>query len=188
MPLELPGRNSRMMEPKQTSMAVLVNDVVAALTPLLGQLPFALLGHSMGAWLVYEVAKVLQARGLPLPVKLYVVANRAPHLAGSENDVDQVAPRLGMLPAQQFWCAPLDPAAPTLPASATVCRGGSGCSSPSPRSRHATGPTWSGATGATRTCRTRASAATSCRCCRRTSCCWRRSSRRTRCSSRSRAH
>lgn len=112
MPLELPGRNSRMMEPKQTSMTVLAMDVVAALTPLLGtvgdpdgeQPPFALLGHSMGAWLVYEVAKVLQSRGLPLPVKLYVVANRAPHLAGWENDMDQLAPRLGMLSPQQFWC------------------------------------------------------------------------------------
>ena len=47
MPVELPGRNSRMREPKQESMAELVNDVVNALMPLFKEKPFALLGHSM---------------------------------------------------------------------------------------------------------------------------------------------
>jgi hypothetical protein len=183
MPLELPGRNSRMMEPKQTSMTVLVMDVVAALTPLLGRVsdpdseqpPFALLGHSMGAWLVYEVAKVLQARGLPLPVKLYVVANRAPHLAGWENDVDQLAPRLGMLSPQQFWC---DHNTPTPPAVWVRC-------SPRfhPASGRDAGPTSSAGMAETQIYRTQASATTSYRCYRRTSCCWRRSSLRTHSSS-----
>mmetsp|Transcript_46070 Transcript_46070/g.87902 ORF Transcript_46070/g.87902 Transcript_46070/m.87902 type:complete len:281 (-) Transcript_46070:529-1371(-) len=103
MPLELPGRNSRMMEPKQHSMKDLVNDVVEAILPLLREKPYALLGHSMGAWLVYEVAKALQARGEPPPLKLYVVANRPPHLYGATNDPDQIAPTLGNLPAAEFW-------------------------------------------------------------------------------------
>jgi len=91
------------MEPKQSSLAQLVEDIVEALYPLFKEKPFALIGHSMGAWLVYEVCKALQRRGEVLPVKAYVVCNRAPHLRGAENDPDLVAPLLGDLPAEEFW-------------------------------------------------------------------------------------
>ncbi|KAK3278689.1 hypothetical protein CYMTET_13396 [Cymbomonas tetramitiformis] len=89
MPVELPGRNTRMMEPKQTSMKQLVLDIVDELTPYFREVIFLsstylLVAKSselqgFGAWLVYEVAKVLQQRGEPLPAKLYVACNRAPH-------------------------------------------------------------------------------------------------------------
>lgn len=38
--------------------------------------PYALFGHSMGAWLAWEVLQELARRQLPLPLRLYVSGNR----------------------------------------------------------------------------------------------------------------
>jgi pimeloyl-ACP methyl ester carboxylesterase len=103
MPVELPGRNSRMTEPKQSSLTQLVDDLAEALTPLIREKPYALLGHSMGAWVVYELAKVLHSRGEPLPSRVYVAGNRAPHLHSAAHDPDQITPTLGTLPEELFW-------------------------------------------------------------------------------------
>lgn len=61
--------------------------------------PYALLGHSMGAWLVYEMAREIRRRrreeeGAPLamPRKIFVCGNRAPHLGGPGNDPDTRSP------------------------------------------------------------------------------------------------
>jgi len=103
MPIELPGRNSRMMEPKQRDMKQMVKDIVDALLPCFDEKPYALVGHSLGAWIVYEVAKELERRGARQPLKLYVCCNRAPHLRGPSNDPDTVAPALAHLPPAEFW-------------------------------------------------------------------------------------
>lgn len=137
MPLELPGRNSRMGESKDAkSVAQLASEIVDAIQSLLpagvgdeaalleeetarvrvteeeaesrrpsdrpsaddadnGSVnaqppPYALFGHSMGAWVVYEMAREIRRRrreegaSLAMPLKLYVCGNRAPHLSGKE--------------------------------------------------------------------------------------------------------
>jgi surfactin synthase thioesterase subunit len=101
LPVELPGRNARLREPRLTSMGDVVAATLAALAPALERRPFALLGHSMGAWVAYAVAQELQRVGGPLPAALYVSANRSARLAGAQHDVD--ATRLHALPAAQFW-------------------------------------------------------------------------------------
>jgi surfactin synthase thioesterase subunit len=47
-----------------------------------GQWPqrFALFGHSFGALLAYELARVLKQRNQPMPLRLFVAGARAPHL------------------------------------------------------------------------------------------------------------
>lgn len=57
MPVELPGHNSRGKEPPITSMKALVEAMATALAPLMSEMPFALFGHSMGAWVVYALAQ-----------------------------------------------------------------------------------------------------------------------------------
>lgn len=37
---------------------------------------YALFGHSMGAWIVWEMLQEIHRRGLPLPVRLFVSGNR----------------------------------------------------------------------------------------------------------------
>jgi medium-chain acyl-[acyl-carrier-protein] hydrolase len=41
--------------------------------------PFAFFGHSMGAWLAFELARSLRRDGRTLPSHLFVSARRAPH-------------------------------------------------------------------------------------------------------------
>ena len=66
-----------------------------------------LFGHSYGAWLVYELAQQMRPRStshecsFPQPVCLMVSGNRAPHLYGTENDVDPTV--LHKLQGGDFW-------------------------------------------------------------------------------------
>lgn len=101
LPVELPGRNSRMREAPVTSMQQLVESLLPALLPLLEQRPFAFFGHSMGAWVAYALTQELRRRGGPLPLKLYASANRSPLLAGPEHDVDPTV--MHLLPPESFW-------------------------------------------------------------------------------------
>lgn len=71
MPLELPGRGARFHEPAETTMAGLVDRLVADLRPLADR-PLALLGHSLGGRVVFELA-----RRLPV-VHVFATAAAAP--------------------------------------------------------------------------------------------------------------
>ena len=57
----------------------------------------------MGAWLAFELALELRARGCGEPVKLYVSSNRAPSLAGAQHDPDPRGAQISNLPPEQFW-------------------------------------------------------------------------------------
>jgi surfactin synthase thioesterase subunit len=76
---QLPGREEVAREEPVRRVA----DAVAGLGPDVARLaatgPVALYGHSMGALVAYELARALDALGLP-PVHLAVSGRRAPHL------------------------------------------------------------------------------------------------------------
>jgi medium-chain acyl-[acyl-carrier-protein] hydrolase len=82
-PVLLPGRESRISEPAADTTAVLVpalaNALAAAVTARPHR-PYALFGHSMGALVAYEVARLMATRGAPAPVRLIVSGLPAPHL------------------------------------------------------------------------------------------------------------
>ncbi len=65
-----PGRGARLREAPITVMAQMVEGVTAALASYL-DLPFFIFGHSVGALIAFEAARVLEAQGLrPLHVIL----------------------------------------------------------------------------------------------------------------------
>ncbi len=89
-PLELPGRGTRLAEAPDWRMAPLVHDLIDAILPDLDH-PFAFYGHSMGALIGYEVARVLADEGLPTPYVLAISGHEAPHqprapLRGHDSD------------------------------------------------------------------------------------------------------
>ena len=104
LPVELPGRGTRLREAPCARMEPLVAALQAALAPALppGR-PWALLGCSMGAWVGYALAQRLAAAGRP-PAKLYSLVARSPTLAGAHHDPDPT--RLSALTRpEDFWPA-----------------------------------------------------------------------------------
>ena len=104
LPVELPGRNSRMMEPKPETMADLVKGLYEGLTAY-GAFtkPFIIIGHSLGAWVAYELVAELLRRGESAPKLLLVSGARAPHLSALEHDCDRTMPAIAKLSDDDFW-------------------------------------------------------------------------------------
>ena len=79
LPVLLPGRDRRLRETPARDARVQADALAAGLAPYLDR-PFALLGHSMGALLSFELARRLRELGAPEPVHLFAAGFRAPHL------------------------------------------------------------------------------------------------------------
>jgi surfactin synthase thioesterase subunit len=76
-PVRLPGREARIAEAPFERMESLVAALADAIRPYLAQ-PFGFFGHSMGAAVAFELARLLRRRGLPLPKLLVASGARAP--------------------------------------------------------------------------------------------------------------
>jgi surfactin synthase thioesterase subunit len=85
--VQYPGRSDRIADPFVTDAHQLARLVAGAMAPLLDR-PVALFGHSMGAVLAYEVARLLQERGAP-PVHVFASGTRAPHDRENEHVSDK---------------------------------------------------------------------------------------------------
>ncbi len=75
----LPGRGSRTRERPHTSITALVEELGRAVRPYL-DLPFAFFGHSMGAVIGFELARLLRREGAIVPAHLFVSGRRAPQI------------------------------------------------------------------------------------------------------------
>jgi len=87
-PVQLPGRETRLMEPPFTRLSPLVQTLAEALFPLLDK-PFAFFGHSLGALVSFELARQLRRQhgdGVQ-PVRLFISADRAPQIPNRDPPV-----------------------------------------------------------------------------------------------------
>ncbi len=73
-----PGRQNRIREPHYETYQRLAAELIEFLSPYLDR-PFAFFGHCSGALPGVEVTRQLAAAGLPLPRRLFVSAQVAPH-------------------------------------------------------------------------------------------------------------
>lgn len=77
-PVQLPGRESRLLEEPFTHIEPMVKALVEALKPHMDR-PFAFFGHSMGALIAFELTRELRRQKLGLePVHLFVSGRGAP--------------------------------------------------------------------------------------------------------------
>ena len=75
--VHLPGRESRIGEPRIEVMSDLVENLVDGLDGAISR-TYAIFGHSVGALMAFEFTRELRRRGKPLPVRLFVSGRRAP--------------------------------------------------------------------------------------------------------------
>jgi medium-chain acyl-[acyl-carrier-protein] hydrolase len=89
--IQAPGKGSRVLEPPCTGLRALAEQLAAALAPHLTDKPFCFFGHSNGALVAFELCCLLQARGLPLPRRLFLSASPAPWLRHEEKPYSQMS-------------------------------------------------------------------------------------------------
>lgn len=77
--VQLPGREQRFGEPPLTVTTHAAASLATALVPFLEE-PFAFFGHSMGAAIAYETARIVAQRHHRAAACLMVSGRRAPHL------------------------------------------------------------------------------------------------------------
>ena len=78
-PVQLPGRETRLMEAPFNRLSTLVRAAAQALLPYLEK-PFAFFGHSMGALVSFELARQLRRRHDLEPAHLFVSGRWPPQL------------------------------------------------------------------------------------------------------------
>ncbi|WP_291328783.1 thioesterase II family protein [Desulfovibrio sp. UCD-KL4C] len=78
-PVQLPGREERLLEPSLTSIESVVAAIMKTLPAYLDR-PYALFGHSMGAKIVFELCRAIKKASYKLPELLLVSACKAPHM------------------------------------------------------------------------------------------------------------
>jgi surfactin synthase thioesterase subunit len=94
VPLRLAGREDRAGEEPYISLAELADDAAEVITSLPPR-PFVLVGHSMGAYVAWEVARRLERTGGPLPHRCLIAACGAPRPRDPARNI-------GHLPDEEF--------------------------------------------------------------------------------------
>jgi medium-chain acyl-[acyl-carrier-protein] hydrolase len=88
------GRGQRFRETTLETVEAMVDDYLWALRDNL-DVPFAFYGHSLGGLVAFEMARRLEAEGLPTPEHLFAGASAPPHFG-------LVHSRIGYLPDAEF--------------------------------------------------------------------------------------
>ena len=83
-PVELSGRGKKIQEPFYKNVDEAVVNILQLIREELSDGPYALMGHSMGAMLSYELALRIQAEGLPLPAHIFFSGRAAPSIKVAE--------------------------------------------------------------------------------------------------------
>lgn len=85
-PVQLPGRESRLLETPFTHIPSLIEPLAQALLPYMDK-PYAFFGHSMGALVSFELARSLRRQHSIGPVRLFVSGRRAPQLPDPDSPI-----------------------------------------------------------------------------------------------------
>ncbi|MEW6731153.1 MAG: thioesterase domain-containing protein [Acidobacteriota bacterium] len=92
--IQLPGRESRLLEKPFLDLSKLIPVLADAISPYFN-LPFAFFGHSMGAMISFELTRYLRQQSSQQPIHLFVSGHGAPHIPDPDPDIHQ-------LPEEEF--------------------------------------------------------------------------------------
>jgi len=90
LPVQLPGRGSRIKEPPYLELRPLIRAASEALAAEMEK-PFALFGHSMGALIAFELARELRKQHGIQPVHLFISAKCSPRQRPEDPAVGQLS-------------------------------------------------------------------------------------------------
>ncbi|MFJ8749869.1 thioesterase II family protein [Streptomyces sp. NPDC102441] len=76
--VQYPARQDRLAEPAADSILDLATRIADRLAAVADGRPYALFGHSMGALVAYETARILRSRRTPPPARLFLSGRGAP--------------------------------------------------------------------------------------------------------------
>lgn len=79
LPVQPPGRESRLREPGYETMVPLVDELATVVLAAAGDEPYAVYGHSLGALVLFELLREIRRRGAAGPVTAIVSGCIAPH-------------------------------------------------------------------------------------------------------------
>lgn len=92
--IQPPGRANRLSEKAHTRMESLVEEIYAAVSPLL-EIPYVVFGHSLGSRVAFELVRMMRRRGLRLPEHFIASGSPAPDLPAHSKNIHD-------LPKEQF--------------------------------------------------------------------------------------
>jgi medium-chain acyl-[acyl-carrier-protein] hydrolase len=84
--VQLPGRDAKRFDPPFTHFASLISALAQGLRATSG-IPVAFFGHSMGALIIFELAREFRRQRLPGPVHLFVSGHRGPQCSDPEEPI-----------------------------------------------------------------------------------------------------
>ncbi|MFC5047461.1 thioesterase II family protein [Aquimarina hainanensis] len=81
IPIELPGRGTRIMDPLIEDFSILIPELVTIILPFITPtIPFYFFGHSMGGAIAFELAYQLEHHHQLSPEKIIIAGRHAPHM------------------------------------------------------------------------------------------------------------
>jgi surfactin synthase thioesterase subunit len=86
--IQYPGRESRLGEHPVTQVEAISRPVAREIQVRVGDTPFVLLGHSMGATIAFEALLELQRSNQARPLRLFISGRRPPHLTVKPRFID----------------------------------------------------------------------------------------------------
>ncbi len=85
-PIELAGRGNRILEDFYEGVSDAVDDIYnLIMEEVEDDYDYAIFGHSMGAFLAYEVTQKIQAKNKKMPTHIFVSGRHAPNIEKSRN-------------------------------------------------------------------------------------------------------
>lgn len=91
VPVEIPGRGTRYLEPLCDNMEQLITMIYEQFIQQINKEEYSLYGHSMGSWIVYYLLCKIAEKGDRMPEGVYISGKEAPYIHKSDIHFHELA-------------------------------------------------------------------------------------------------